>query len=226
MIETLMLIANILLVLAVVVIAGFKRFYFPEYLKEKGKNLATKEDIGEITKEVESIKHGYSAELESLRAAIGSQLYVHQTRYQNEFQILKDLSEKVIEVRNSALSLRPVIDSINPNETEEERKRKRLERYFDAGRALYQLSETRKPFYPEEIYAGIAKLDKTVWKEVVEYKHGSEKNQSFDHKKYWEKAAENSKEIATIVDEVMGLIRKRIQYWEKFDIAMTHAKSD
>jgi hypothetical protein len=165
-----------------------------------------------ITKQVEFIK-----------GEIGAQLYVHQMRYQNEFQLLKALSEKIIDLRNSALSLRPVIDSFDPNEPEDERKKRRLDRYFEAGRALYQLSEAQKPFYPEEIYEAVSKLDKTVWKEVVGYKHGSEKSPSFDHKKYWEQAADNAKEITSIVDEVMGLIRKRIQYWESFALKADNA---
>lgn len=37
------------------------------YLKEKGKNLATKEDIEEITKKIESIKHDYNRQLEEFK---------------------------------------------------------------------------------------------------------------------------------------------------------------
>lgn len=112
--------------------------YLRAYLKKKAENLATKEDIATITKQVEFIK-----------GEIGAQLYVHQTRYENEFQILKDLAEKVVEVKNSALSMRPVVYSVDPSESEEERKKKRLQRYFDAGRDFYKLFETRKPFYPD-----------------------------------------------------------------------------
>ena len=48
------------------------------YLDGKAKNLATKEDIEEITKKVEMVK-----------AAVGSQQYIHQVRYQNEFNIMQ-----------------------------------------------------------------------------------------------------------------------------------------
>lgn len=37
-------------------IGWFIKEYFPSYMKEKGKNLATKEDIEEITKKIESVK--------------------------------------------------------------------------------------------------------------------------------------------------------------------------
>jgi len=41
--------------------------YFGAYLSTKGKNLATKEDIGKITNEVESIKADYARDLEKYK---------------------------------------------------------------------------------------------------------------------------------------------------------------
>ncbi|MFY4862381.1 hypothetical protein ACOTWK_05850 [Aliarcobacter butzleri] len=41
--------------------------YFISYFKEKGKNLATKEDIEEITNKLESIKHDYNKQLEEFK---------------------------------------------------------------------------------------------------------------------------------------------------------------
>ncbi len=42
--------------------------YIPSYLKEKGKNLATKEDIAAITDEIEGVKIGYASVLEELKS--------------------------------------------------------------------------------------------------------------------------------------------------------------
>ena len=39
-----------------IIILGIYLIFFKNYLSQKGKNLATKEDIGEITKKVEDIK--------------------------------------------------------------------------------------------------------------------------------------------------------------------------
>ena len=46
------------------------RRYLPSYMKQKGKNLATKEDISAITRQMESVKHDYAAALEELKAAL------------------------------------------------------------------------------------------------------------------------------------------------------------
>lgn len=43
------------------------KFFLPGYLSQKGKNLATREDIEEITNKVESVKAGYAEVLEEVR---------------------------------------------------------------------------------------------------------------------------------------------------------------
>ena len=57
------------------------RSFFPSYFSEKGKNLATKEDIGEITAAVESVKEDYTKrlkELEHQNALVLEQLRMNQ----------------------------------------------------------------------------------------------------------------------------------------------------
>lgn len=73
----------------VAVLAGFffKTLVSP-YLLEKAKNLATREDIGEITDKVELVRHGYNEILENLRAkqqlriaAVDRRLQAHQEAF-------------------------------------------------------------------------------------------------------------------------------------------------
>lgn len=55
--------------LLVAIICGwFLKSYFPKYMEEKGKNLATKEDIGEITTIIESVKTQLARDTEVLKA--------------------------------------------------------------------------------------------------------------------------------------------------------------
>ncbi|MCP3940110.1 MAG: chromosome segregation ATPase [Desulfobacteraceae bacterium] len=46
----------------------FIKSYLPAYLSEKGKNLATKEDIQSITDKVESVKAGYAEVIEKIKS--------------------------------------------------------------------------------------------------------------------------------------------------------------
>lgn len=53
------LIFEILLAVAVFLIGLFVKNYLPSYMDEKGKNLATKEDIEEITRKTEEVQQDF-----------------------------------------------------------------------------------------------------------------------------------------------------------------------
>jgi len=64
------------------------REFLPSYIREKGKNLATKEDIEAITRSVEAVKNDYSVLQEEIRnrnqlrlAALDKRLEVHQNAF-------------------------------------------------------------------------------------------------------------------------------------------------
>ena len=50
MIEWIQVILEFLAMIGIIFLIMFKKNYFPKYLEEKGKNLATKEDVADITK--------------------------------------------------------------------------------------------------------------------------------------------------------------------------------
>lgn len=50
------------------IIALFAKSYFPNYVSEKAKNLATKEDIACITNQIEGVKSSYAHSLEKIKS--------------------------------------------------------------------------------------------------------------------------------------------------------------
>jgi len=60
--EAIIQIINILIIIAFGIILLFRRFYLPSYLNKKGENLATKEDIAEITKRIEAVKIEFTSQ--------------------------------------------------------------------------------------------------------------------------------------------------------------------
>lgn len=75
-------------VIAGAVVFLLLKFFLPGYLSEKGKNLATKEDIAKITDEIERVKSQYAVLLEELKAkhqlrlaAIDRRLEAHQEAF-------------------------------------------------------------------------------------------------------------------------------------------------
>ena len=67
--------------LIAVVAGGFLiRSYLPSYFTEKGKNLASKEDIAQITRLVEGVKAQYITEIEKVKATLVSEGQVLERR--------------------------------------------------------------------------------------------------------------------------------------------------
>jgi hypothetical protein len=64
----------ILQTLTLLIIGWFVKNYFPSYLSKKGENLATKEDIGGITAEVEKARLLYASELERTKKDLQGEL--------------------------------------------------------------------------------------------------------------------------------------------------------
>jgi hypothetical protein len=95
--------------------------YAGAFLEEKGKNLATKQDIGDITKIVESIKHENNLILEEIKgkhqmrlAAIEKRLQVYQKVYVNLSHIINDLLiENLSDYQKKILIPKIVIDFID-----------------------------------------------------------------------------------------------------------------
>ncbi len=194
-----------LLEFIVVAIAALIGSWVSSFFRKKGENLATKQDIAGITKEMESVK-----------AVIGTKQYIHQIRYQNEYHIFEELMEKLVEVREIAETLRPVLDSWDPKKSESERKSERLEPYRKALRNLYIYFENKKPFIPENIYDGAKELIEIASKEGATYAHLSPENMG-GRIKYYEDAEKNVQTISGLADSVIQLIRNRIKYWEGFE---------
>lgn len=154
--------------------------------------------------------------MEGVRAAIGSKLGIHQFRYQREYDMLLQLSEKVVELRDATVMLRPESEYVNPDESDDEGKRRKLQRYTAASRDLYQFYETRQPFFAESMLGALRELDQVAWHEVIQYRHRSPRGEGFDPR-YWENAAENAAKVQAAADLVLLAIRARVQLWEKFD---------
>jgi hypothetical protein len=66
----------------------------PSYFQEKGKNLATKDDIAKITQLVESVKHTFTVETEKLKANLSLLTNVHSGLVSEERNAIIDFNEK------------------------------------------------------------------------------------------------------------------------------------
>lgn len=210
--------------LTLLVIAYITKCYLPSYFMEKGKNLATKEDIAEITTRIEQVKHEYSSKLESVKSVLSARLFTHQVRYQNEFNILLKLSEKLAEFKNDLSNLKiqvPLLStsSGNPNDAKEAAKK-----VLSSMEALWREYEAHLPFYPEDIYKNVKELYALGWCSlVVQLDKGNltERSKAVEAMiKLVSRKIQSSddKAIPKIIDKIYKAIRKRVKYWEQLDI--------
>ncbi|UAN04424.1 hypothetical protein [Achromobacter mucicolens] len=181
------------------------------YFSEKGKNLATKQDIGQITNEIESAKSAHARDLEAVKHSLSAQMSRYGFRYQQEFEILKSLSAFLVDVRDSSMALRPVLDFQVPGETEEQRKERRLKDLHAHMFELYKCKEKLLPFYPPEIREAVDAVFKAAHFERVQYQYGDRQAPGM---KYYEEAQKNQADIAAKASAALEAIRVRVISWE------------
>jgi hypothetical protein len=180
------------------------------YFTEKGKNLATKEDIEHITDKVEAVKSQYAGELEKLRSELASKTHFSKVRYEREVSVFDEIWPKLHDLTTAVLSLRPVMDSaLAEGETQESRRRDRITKYADAYRELLRAIDRKRPFYPESVWTELRRLIDLTWSEAIDYR-------SIDRHRFddYTKAEANAKAIKEKTDVICEAIRERLA---KFD---------
>ena len=86
--------------------------YIPAYLSEKGKNLATKEDVEEITNKVEQVKSNYSEILEEIRTSNQIKL----SSIDREQNIKKEVYMDAVEAITKSLAVISNFSNLNVSE--------------------------------------------------------------------------------------------------------------
>lgn len=89
----LVIVLQITTFVSVGVLGLLAKSYLPSYFQEKAKNLATKEDIGSITREVESVKAGFSKEQKLLKQALRFQQAERERRMNLRREVYLEAAE-------------------------------------------------------------------------------------------------------------------------------------
>jgi hypothetical protein len=180
-------------------------WYVAPYTKEKGKNLATREDIEEITDKIESVKTEYAKELEGLKSQLNAKFHAQTVRFEKEFQVLEEVWTRLLDLRNAGAAFKP---GVRMGEQDENELRKCFgTAYGDFLRTI----DTHKPFYPQEVFDLVEDYRNRQFKNIID--HDFITQPGFKHdwgdSKYWEKRDENLKEIENLVEDICKAIRKR-----------------
>lgn len=92
------------------------KHFIPKYFEKKAENLATKEDIGEITTIVESIKQQNNKELEFIKSELSIKTKAQQSIYDDERQAIILYIENTVEFYETHIcipNVSPTLEGIN-----------------------------------------------------------------------------------------------------------------
>jgi hypothetical protein len=204
------------------VIVTFCAAYFASYIREKGKNLATREDIQKITDKVESVKVVYAKELEVLKAEysahlkyfesqLSRKLHVDGTRFEKEFQVIQSVWTALIDFQRAANHLRYVINLPIPKPGMKE---EAYGKFREARETLDSTLGKNSPFVAKEVYIAVADLMKS--RQVMElcfYKpeSASPPDAPINRDAELEAINQDTNQITQQVLKIGAVIRQRIE---------------
>jgi hypothetical protein len=185
-------------------------WYLASYLNEKGKNLATKEDIKEITDKIESVKTEYAKDLESLKSQLNAKFHAHTVRFEKEFQILERVWNGLIELRNAAEAFTPGPKS-GPIDQDKDK-----ERFGEAYYKFLGIIDVHKPFYSKELFDLLEEYRRRQLRYIRDHEFMTQPGFQAHWVKpdFWDKRDENLQEIRKLCDDVCQAIRKRTKSYE------------
>jgi hypothetical protein len=137
------------------IVVTFAAVYLASYLKAKGKNLATSEDIDKITDKIESVKTEYAKELESLKSQLNAKFHARTVRYEKEFESYKEIWDSIVELMDHIFELHIAVSIPDRGSDLAKADRKK---FLEAIGKFYFAFEKNRPFFSPEVYSVIAEL--------------------------------------------------------------------
>jgi hypothetical protein len=189
-----------------ILVTGFIDF-LKGYFGKKGENAATKEDVSNITKLVESVKLEHADKLEKIKSEL---LRGHERdlkKYRDQYDSVKSVWGAAIKSRNIALSLRPELSVSKEGESEAARRIKLTKEFADQYNQFSESLDQNQPFIPQEIYDACIKIRKEIFAEGIDYAVKDPEIWT----NYWKKAQENQAKILESVFEAGTIIRRWLQ---------------
>lgn len=155
--------------------------------------------------ELKTLAASLEATNRALQIELDKGLHVHKIQFEKEFAVYELIWEKLDDVKSATLSLRPMLDYVDATESEESRKKRRLERFSNAVNAFSEQVNKNRPFYAESVYLAIEEIWNLTNKEAIDYKHCTPHSNG-----YWERAIKNQDTILAGINNCCNAIRERI----------------
>ena len=160
---------------------------------------------GRIQEGLETLKGEIEQSNKMFQAILEKSIFVNKVQFEHEFKIYREVWEKLIELRYNTMRLRPILDTVDPSEPEEQIIKKRLTRFGEAAEAYRDVIEKNRPFYAEGVYTHLSDVLDKCHTESIDYQYKQR-----DLKDYWESAQKNRNEIIDSIEKSCTSIRSRI----------------
>jgi hypothetical protein len=180
------------------------------YLTEKGKAAATKEDIEEISRKIESIRTEYAQIIEKLKWQLSKSATMHRLRIEKELDVLAKIWDAAAELRFATQELRPILEYVDPAETEEERWQRKMQSFTKSYTVLVNAVEKHRPFYAATIYTQLDKLLGAAKKEMIDCRTALALGGGHVSGRTYERAQENMQTLLQIVNVMCETVRARL----------------
>jgi hypothetical protein len=137
------------------------RSFLPSYLTQKGQNLATKEDVAAITREVEAAKLEYVAQAERLRSDLNAALHERQVRYaklhERRIEAIDGLYVRLVRAQQD---FAPLAGGFVTQENVPFQKK--LDTAAAAGRELLDFFANHRLYYPKPLIEAFGNLERVL----------------------------------------------------------------
>ncbi len=169
-----------------------------KYVDEKAKNLASIEDIENITNEIEKVKADYLQ-----RSHAWKQIF------EFEYAVLKEVWSATWDFQAHARSLRPMFDHL-PEDSEKQREVfvERYNKYSEAVNVFRDAVIKNQPFMPVHVYEACMSLREVVIELEVDFEMSLNERNKLDPD--WRKINECSKKLDEKIDNLNVSIREHI----------------
>ncbi|HEU0143434.1 MAG TPA: hypothetical protein VFQ47_01495 [Nitrososphaera sp.] len=192
------------------IITWIARSYLDSYVRKKGENLATKEDIEEITRKVEGVKSEVSVKLELIKWELGKKATIHRLAAEKEFEALAEIGKALYELQSATSSLRPQMDMVGPNEPIIERHNRRYQDWLKSFEAFRDSFQKPRLFLPQHLYRQFINIHRLSHTEGLGFEYavrgGDEGHLAA---KDYLAGQKNIEEMNNAVEEALSSIRRR-----------------
>jgi hypothetical protein len=191
-----MLNAEQYIIIGIVSLVGsFVGTWLRSYFAKKAENLATKQDVEEITRKVETIRSDVEKSKQVELAILG-----------NRIAAIRDVWAKVVRARNLVLALRPTVSVTSIPDRLSEEGKKAIADWSTAYNEFSEMLDANAPFLEEELFSKLLDIRKAIFGEGLGYVMHKEENWP----KYWEEANKNQESIRALVEECRKYIRDKL----------------